>query len=175
MQILTRLKRIEKYMIPNNKQSTPVQSNANDVVGGINVSLLPAKDAYAYALILLDALFTKEELSKSLMFKTNKSSKPALDEERIRRIINLVEKRFPGKLDMKILKAKVNQKCRDSGVVKVKKEAIHEDIGVKEELKDRDFVTSLMEGSSSGTRRPIDTPLYRPFIDNSSDESDEDD
>jgi len=79
MQILTRLKKLEKCVSPQNQQAVMAQCNASDAVGGINVSLLPAKDVYAYALILLDTLFSKEELSKSLMFKTTKSSKPALD------------------------------------------------------------------------------------------------
>lgn len=177
MQILTRLKRIEKCVMPNkgSLDSTPAQCNVTDNVGGINVSLLPAKDAYAYALILLDVLFTKEELSRSLMFKTKKSSKPALDEKKIQRLINLVEKRYPGKIDLKTLKAKVNQKCRDSGVVKVKKEALKEEKeAVKEEAKEME--TNSMEGSSSGTTKPTTTPLFKPFIDaDSSEESSEDD
>lgn len=56
------------------------------------------------------------------MFKSSKSPKPALDEKRVQRLISLVEKRYPGKCEMKKLIFKVNQKCRDSGVVKVKKE-----------------------------------------------------
>ena len=49
MQILTRLKKLEKSVSPKNQQAIVAQRNASDAVGGINVSLLPAKDAYAYA------------------------------------------------------------------------------------------------------------------------------
>ena len=83
---------------------------------------------------------------------------------------------------MKILKAKVNQKCCDSRVVKVKKEALNEDKSIKEELKDEEelkdveFEPSEVEGSSSaGTTRPAHIPLYKPFVDASSEESDDDD
>ncbi|XP_065893303.1 uncharacterized protein [Dysidea avara] len=174
MQILSRLKRIEKFVMPTrDSSSTPCVA---DNVGGINVALLPAKDSYAYALILLDALFTKEELSRSLMFKTPKSSKPPLDEKRIQRLIFLVEKRFPGQIDMKTLKLKVNQKCRDSGVVKVKKEAVKEEEKAATEDTDEVEATNLMEGSSSGATRSNTIPLFKPFVDgDTSEESDDDD
>ena len=152
--------------------ATPTQSTITDNVGGINVALLPAKDAYAYALILLDAMFTKEELSQSLMFKTSKSSKPPLDEKRIQRLICLVEKRYPGKIDMKILKAKVNQKCRDSGIVKVKKESAKEEKEAVKEETDKVEAANAMEGSSSGT---TSTPLYKPWVDTDSSDSSDDD
>jgi len=172
MQILARLKRIEKRLMEN-KSNSDATTTQSDNVGGINVSLLPAKDEYAYALILLDAFFTKEELSQSLMVKTTKSPKPALDEKRIQRLIHLVEKRYPGKLDLKVLKNKINQKCRDSGVVKVKKEkqkVTEEKEAVKEEVKEA--ATDVMEGSSSGATRPSNARLYKPFtdIDSSSDD-----
>jgi len=91
-QILTRLKRIEKCIITNkgSLDSTTAQCSVTDNVGGINVSLLPAKDQYAYALILLDAFFTKEELSQSLM--KNSPNKAALDEKRLQHLIHLVPK-----------------------------------------------------------------------------------
>ena len=50
-------------------------------VNGINLLRLSARDAYAFGLQLLDILFTKEELSGSLLFKSKKSSKPGLDRE----------------------------------------------------------------------------------------------
>ena len=37
---------------------------------------VPARDAYAFALQLMDALFTKEEMSRSLLYKSDKSEKP---------------------------------------------------------------------------------------------------
>ena len=39
----------------------------------------PARDAYAYGLALLDALFSKDQLIDSLLFKSKRSEKPGLD------------------------------------------------------------------------------------------------
>jgi len=47
-------------------------------VSGTNLLRLPARDAYSYALSLVDIIFTKEELSSSLLFKSAKSEKPGL-------------------------------------------------------------------------------------------------
>ena len=52
-------------------------------VNGINLKQVPAKDAYAYARNILDVLFTKEELSKSVLLKTKKSEKPPLSPGRV--------------------------------------------------------------------------------------------
>lgn len=43
---------------------------------------IQAKDAKSYARRLLDLLFSKQEQKSSLMQKSSKSSKPALDQER---------------------------------------------------------------------------------------------
>ena len=52
------------------------------IVNGVDVFHLPAKDAYACALILLlDIFFTKEEQCGSLMYHSSRSSKSALDEK----------------------------------------------------------------------------------------------
>ena len=50
-------------------------------MNGINILRLSARDAYAFGQQLLDILFTKEELSGSLLFKSKKSTKPGLDRE----------------------------------------------------------------------------------------------
>jgi len=47
-------------------------------VSGTNLLRLPARDVYSYALSLVDIIFTKEELSSSLLFKSAKSEKPGL-------------------------------------------------------------------------------------------------
>ena len=68
-----------------NFKSTPCelsikQEAAEDTtINGINVMHLPARDAYAFGLQLLDILFTKEELGSSLLMKSKKSDKPGLD------------------------------------------------------------------------------------------------
>ena len=38
-----------------------------------------ARDAYAFALQILDMFFTKQELAVSLLFKSKKSEKPGLE------------------------------------------------------------------------------------------------
>ncbi len=45
----------------------------------MNLLRIPARDAYAYGLCLLDALFSKQELASSLLFKSKKSEKPGLE------------------------------------------------------------------------------------------------
>ena len=83
-------------------------------VKGIDVMKLPTRDAYSFGLQLLDLLFIKEERVGSLMFKSKKSKKPALDEQKVTQLIELVQLRFGNDWNMKLLQAKVNQKCRDS-------------------------------------------------------------
>ena len=56
-------------------------------MNGINLLRVPARDAYAYALSLMDVLFTKEELSASLLFKSKKSEKPGLEHERVEKLL----------------------------------------------------------------------------------------
>ena len=96
-----------------------------DMVNGVDVSSLPAKDAYNYALILLGTLFTKEELGSSVMYHSTKSHKPGLDPKRVKKLLYLVQRCYTPKEYMKTLISKVNQKCRDSNIVKVKKELVH--------------------------------------------------
>lgn len=99
------------------KQEGSSSSEEGDfVVNGINLLRIPARDAYAYALNLLDSLFTKEELSSSLLFKSKKSEKPALDRERVEKLLSCIDKRYSDNWDLKVLTSKANQKCRDTKV-----------------------------------------------------------
>ena len=75
---------------------------------------IPSRDAYSFALQLLTILFSKEELSASLLFKSKKSEKPALDQGRVEKMLKIIEKRYGNDWDLKTLTQKVNQKCRDS-------------------------------------------------------------
>ena len=52
-------------------------------IGSINLLRLPAPTPYAFALSALDVLFTKEELSTSLLFELKKSDKPGLDHQKV--------------------------------------------------------------------------------------------
>ena len=56
-------------------------------VNGVNILRLSAKDVYAYGLQLIDILFTKEEQSQSLLFASKRSSKPALERERVDKLL----------------------------------------------------------------------------------------
>ena len=54
------------------------------VHNGVNLMRLPATDVYAYGLQLMDALFTREELSSSLLYRNEqKSKKDGLDPEKV--------------------------------------------------------------------------------------------
>lgn len=83
---------------------------------GVNVMRIPAWDAYSYGLQLMDILFTKEELSSSLLFKSKKSEKPGLDQERVAKLLSFMDKRYGDHWDIKTFTGKANQKCRDSKV-----------------------------------------------------------
>lgn len=49
---------------------------------------IPAKDKCAYGRVLLDALFTKEEQSKSVVLRTKKSIKPSLCPIRVEKMFS---------------------------------------------------------------------------------------
>ena len=66
------------------------------------------KDAYEFALQLMDVLFTKEELAFSLIFH------PGLDPQKVQQLLNFVDKWYADNWDLKTLTTKANQKCRDS-------------------------------------------------------------
>ena len=74
---------------------------------------LPSRDCYSFGLHLLDILFTKEELSTSLLFKSKKSERLGLDQERVEKMLKLIERRYGNEWDLRTLMQKVNQKCRD--------------------------------------------------------------
>ena len=79
----------------------------------VSIHRINARDAYAFALQVLDMMFTKDELSKSLLFRSKKSDKPGLDKDEVERFLKYIEKRYGHEgWDMKQLTAKVNQKCR---------------------------------------------------------------
>ena len=61
------------------QQQTPERYTIN----GRNVMLLSARDGYAFGLKLLQMLFSREELSKSLVYASNKSKKPPLNKEKV--------------------------------------------------------------------------------------------
>ncbi len=106
-------------------------------MGGRNLLSIPARDVYAYALCLIDVLFTKEELKNSLAFESKKSNchKSVLDQIRVTKIsgkhnlqdvINhcniiivasdcVAKKYGQGCFNERMLRQKMNQKCHDAG------------------------------------------------------------
>ncbi len=94
--------------------TTPKKETNDVIINGVNILRIPSRDVYAYALSLLDILFSKEELSQSLLFQSKKSKKSALDPERVQKLLDSVEMKY-GEWDLKLLTSKINQKCRDSG------------------------------------------------------------
>lgn len=52
-------------------------------INGVSIFQVPARDVYSFGLTLLDMLFSREELGKSLLLPTSKSSKPGLDKDRV--------------------------------------------------------------------------------------------
>lgn len=98
--------------------STTFSAAANDdeyMVNGKNVMRLPATEPYNFGFQLLDMFFTKEELSKSPLYESKKSDKPALDPLKVEKVLSLVNKRYRHKdnWDENTLVKKLNQKCRD--------------------------------------------------------------
>ncbi len=53
----------------------------------MNLLSLRARDVFQYALVLMDTLFERDKMAGSLVKKTKRSDKPALNEE----IIQLIE------------------------------------------------------------------------------------
>ena len=58
-------------------------------INGVNVLQVPARDVYSFSLTLLDMLFSREELGKSLLLPTSKSSKPALEKDRVDKLFGM--------------------------------------------------------------------------------------
>ena len=123
-----RCEKMLKHLIETLRGGNIPTSNAEEddciFINGKNVMRLSAPGgAYQFGFQLLDMLFTKEELGKSLLYEAkSKSNKPALDPARVEKLLFLVNKRFGDKdnWDEKTLVKKLNQKCRDSLPKKIK-------------------------------------------------------
>ena len=112
--ILRKVTRIENRIFISNDIPRTASTLTVDMVNGVDVSHLPAKDAYVYALTLLDVFLTKEELGGSLVYQSPRSPKTSLDEKRMKQLLSLVEKRYTkNEWDMRVMVSKINQKCRD--------------------------------------------------------------
>ena len=83
---------------------------------GKNVMRIRATGPYNFGSQLLDMLFTRDELGKSLLYQAKKSDKPALDAVKVERLMLLVSKHYGDRddWDEQTLIKKMNQKCRDS-------------------------------------------------------------
>jgi len=56
----------------------------NHMINGRNVMRIPVRDGYQFSLDLLGMLFPRETLARGLCFVNNKSTKPPLDERKVR-------------------------------------------------------------------------------------------
>jgi len=92
-------KMIKRNLNGGNVPSSTKAEETDYIINGKNVMKLPASGACSFAFQLLDMLFSKEELGKSLVYQARKSDKPALDETRIEKLMFLVNKRYGDKDD----------------------------------------------------------------------------
>ncbi|KAL5510321.1 hypothetical protein EMCRGX_G005849 [Ephydatia muelleri] len=61
---------------------------------------------------------SKRELGESHLFSSLKSTKPALCQEKVERIIAIMKKQFPTEpFDLQVFTQKANQKCRDAATM----------------------------------------------------------
>ena len=115
-------KMVEKLSRKMKDNSKPGGSNIKEddqsvIINGVDVLRIPAKDEYSYGLRLMEVLFTKKEMSESLLFQSKKSDRKALDTEKVSQLFDLVDRRYSkNKLNIKVFKDKANQKCRDTHV-----------------------------------------------------------
>ena len=78
---------------------------------------LSAATPYLFGLVALGVLFSTEELSGSLMFQSGRSDKTPLDQDRVDLLIRAINKKFGSSgWNLKILKSKINKKCRNTKV-----------------------------------------------------------
>lgn len=83
VQLNKKLIKITLYVFQSSHQTDRFTFYVCLQVNGINLLQIPARDAYAYGRSLLEVLFTKEELSSSVVYKTKKSEKPPLPPDRV--------------------------------------------------------------------------------------------
>ena len=66
------------------------QTPERHIINGRNVMLLRVRDGYSFGLKLLDMLFSREELSESIVYASNKSRRPPLNKKKVPKLpINL--------------------------------------------------------------------------------------
>ena len=95
------------------------------VINGKDVMRIHATGPYNFGFKLLDMLFSKE-LQKSLLYKSKRSDKEALDIEKVERLVYLVNQRYSNHddWDEQTLIKKLHQKCRDSSPRNLKHETM---------------------------------------------------
>lgn len=108
---LEKIVELIKSRPPAGNVSVKEEGNGSLVVEGVHVMRLPSRDAYSFGLQLLDIFFTK---ATSLLFKSKKSDKPELNQEKVQQLLSCIEKRYGRNWDIKTFTTKANQKCRDS-------------------------------------------------------------
>ncbi|KAL5488814.1 hypothetical protein EMCRGX_G017818 [Ephydatia muelleri] len=105
---------IKPVVLDQQSQSALRESGSRNEEPEVDLTAINADTPYSASLSLLDMMFTQEELRKSLLMKSKKSSRPGLPEDRVRKMIDCLKKKFgANSFDIKVLKRKCNQKCRD--------------------------------------------------------------
>jgi len=74
----------------------PYMKKENDKLlhNGVNIKGIYGSNLYSFGLNLMDALFDKEEMSKSLLVTSKKSDKPGLDETKVKKLFEMIEEKF---------------------------------------------------------------------------------
>ena len=84
--IKSQIEEIAKILKSGNSSATSEVAPAVDpkyIINDINVLEMNTRDCYQYGLDLMSMLFTREEMGKSLLYKSKRSSKPALDKTKV--------------------------------------------------------------------------------------------
>eukprot|EP00731_Ephydatia_muelleri_P000473 Em0001g473a len=95
-----------------------LQNGSRNEEPEVDLTAINADTPYSAALSLLDMMFTQEELRKSLLMKSKKSSRPGLPEDRVRKMIDMKKKKNNKKTKkkkkktMKMMKKKTMKKRR---------------------------------------------------------------
>jgi len=108
----------------------PYMKKENDKLlhNGVNIKGIYGSNLYSFGLNLMDALFDKEEMSKSLLVTSKKSDKPGLDETKVKKLFEMNEEKFKDNeaykkdWNSRTFINKANQKCRDAIRVVKKKD-----------------------------------------------------
>ena len=94
--LLRKASRIEQKLDKLMEVKKDDKENDEALHNGIDLRRVYGSNPYTYGLNLMDALFDKDKLSKSLLFGSKKSDKPGLDKDRVKMLFETIEEKFKG-------------------------------------------------------------------------------